>query len=62
LQKEVDTLLQQTHLRMQVDLDAGCIVVQVIDAASGDLLRQIPREEALRLARETAERARKPRG
>lgn len=56
LQKEVDSLLQQTRLRMQVDVEAGRVVVQVIDAGSGELLRQIPRDEALQLAREMARR------
>lgn len=54
LQKEFDTLLENTQLRMRVDTEAGRLVVQVIDAASGEVLRQIPREEALRLAREMA--------
>lgn len=56
LQKEFDTLLHKTQLRMQVDVEAGRIVVQVIDASSGDVLRQIPREDALRLARDLAAR------
>jgi flagellar protein FlaG len=38
-------------LRFSVDDQAGVIVVRVVDQSSGDVIRQIPSEEALRLAR-----------
>jgi flagellar protein FlaG len=37
-------------LEFHVDTGTGHIVVSVRDAASGDLIRQMPSEEALRLA------------
>ena len=44
-------------LDFHVDNDTGQVVVSVRDAASGDLIRQIPSEEALRLARTLSEGA-----
>jgi flagellar protein FlaG len=41
-------------LRFRVDPDAGRIVVSVVDAATGDLLRQIPSEDALAMAKSLA--------
>ena len=38
-------------LDFHVDTDTGEVVVSVRDASSGDLIRQMPSEEALRLAR-----------
>lgn len=54
LQNELDTMLQPTRLRMQAGMEGNRIVVQVIDASTGDVLRQIPSDEALRLAQEIA--------
>jgi flagellar protein FlaG len=42
-------------LNFRVDNDTGRVVVSVRDAASGDLIRQIPSEEALQLARSLSE-------
>lgn len=41
-----------THLQFEIDEDSGRVVVRVIDTDSGETVRQIPAEEALRLARE----------
>jgi len=38
-------------LDFHIDSDTGRVVVSVRDSASGDLIRQMPSEEALRLAR-----------
>jgi flagellar protein FlaG len=54
LEKRLQGLLRDTRLRMQVSEEAGQVVVQVIDANSGQMLRQIPSEAALRLAEEMA--------
>lgn len=42
---------QRTDLKFQVDNDAGRVVVTVVDAEDGTVLRQIPGEDALRIAR-----------
>jgi flagellar protein FlaG len=42
-------------LNFRVDSDTGRVVISVRDAASGDLIRQIPSEEALQLARSLGE-------
>lgn len=41
----------RTDLRFAVDRDAGQLVVSIIDAESGQVLRQMPSLEALRIAR-----------
>ncbi len=41
----------RTDLRFAVDRDAGQVVVSIIDAESGQVLRQMPSVEALRIAR-----------
>jgi uncharacterized FlaG/YvyC family protein len=51
LQRFLDNATAGTQLKFRVDSDAGRVVVQVLDAQSGEVLRQIPREEALTLAR-----------
>jgi flagellar protein FlaG len=43
--------LRNISLRFNVDEDLGSLVVKVTDASSGELLRQIPSAEALRLAK-----------
>ncbi len=53
LQRFLDEASAGTQLRFRVDTDVGRVVVQVLDAQSGDVLRQIPREEALQLARDS---------
>lgn len=41
----------RTDLRFAVDREAGEVVVSIIDAESGQVLRQMPSVEALRIAR-----------
>ena len=41
----------RTDLRFAVDTDAGQLVVSIIDAENGQVLRQMPSVEALRIAR-----------
>lgn len=41
-----------TDLKFSVEEDLGVIVVAVIDARDGKVLRQMPSEEALRIARD----------
>ena len=52
LQRFLDNATAGTQLKFRVDSDAGRVVVQVLDAQSGEVVRQIPREEALALARD----------
>ena len=40
-----------TDLRFSVDDDSGRMVVSVVDAADGTVLRQMPTEEALRVSK-----------
>lgn len=40
-----------TNLRFQVDEESGRTIVKVVDGESGDVLRQIPSETALQIAR-----------
>jgi flagellar protein FlaG len=42
-------------LRFRVDPEAGRVVVSVVDAETGDVLRQIPSEEALAIAQSLAD-------
>jgi flagellar protein FlaG len=39
------------ELQFQVDDESGRVIVRVRDAASGEIIRQMPSEEALRMAR-----------
>ncbi len=60
LKKAVDDLngfIQNTHrdLQFSIDEDSGTMVVKVIDSKSEKVIRQIPNEETLRLARSLAE-------
>lgn len=43
---------QQVNLRLKVDDDTNKIVVNVVDHVSGDVIRQIPSEHAMKLAKE----------
>ncbi|MCK7595159.1 flagellar protein FlaG [Pseudomarimonas salicorniae] len=52
LQRFLDNATAGTQLRFRVDSDVGRVVVQVLDVQSGEVVRQIPREEALQLARD----------
>ncbi|WP_258406779.1 flagellar protein FlaG [Shewanella alkalitolerans] len=47
--------LMQKGLAFNIDEDSGLQVVKVIDVQSGDLIRQIPNEEALEIARKLNE-------
>lgn len=49
--------VQQIHRQLQfnVDSDSGRIVIKVIDSDTDEVIRQIPGEEALELARKLAE-------
>lgn len=63
LQARLDELtVSAVSLRFRVDEDAGRIVVQMVDADTGDVIRQVPGEDALKMAREMAERAAMARG
>lgn len=50
---QIDDFLKRTghQLSIAVDSSSGQVVVQVRDPVSGDLIRQIPSDEALRIAR-----------
>lgn len=43
------------NIQFQLDDDSGRMVVKVTEASSGDVIRQMPSEEALRLAENLAE-------
>lgn len=44
-----------SNLQFAVDDDSGELVVRLVDADNGDVLRQIPSEDALKLARNLRE-------
>ena len=55
LQQAVDDINQQLSLMQKglafnIDEESGVAVVKVIDVKTGDLIRQIPNEEALKMA------------
>ncbi|MEO1765704.1 flagellar protein FlaG [Thiobacter aerophilum] len=41
----------QSDLKISVDQDTGMVVVKVVDRESGEVIRQIPPEEALTIAK-----------
>lgn len=47
--------LMQKGLAFNIDEDSGVQVVKVIDEQTGDLIRQIPNEEALEIAKKLSE-------
>lgn len=51
--EQIDSLLKASRreLQFQVDEDSGEVVVRVRDATTGEVIRQIPGEDALRMAR-----------
>jgi flagellar protein FlaG len=55
--KQIDSYLKSVgrNLDIHVDRDTGRTIVQVRDAETGDVIRQIPNEETLRLARSLGE-------
>lgn len=56
LQAHYDQALAQSQLKFQVVGEPPRVVVQVIDGRTGEVVRQIPNEEALRLAEEFSRR------
>ncbi len=50
--QQIESYLKSTgrELRFRVDEDTGRTVVTVRDSATGEVVRQIPNDEALRLA------------
>ncbi|HEU4685403.1 MAG TPA: flagellar protein FlaG [Nitrospira sp.] len=52
--KRVSEALQQAgpQLQMEVDSDLGRVIVKVIDRESGKLIRQIPEQELVNLAKQ----------
>lgn len=56
--EQIDTYLKDSRreLQFQVDEESGQVVVRVRDAATGDVIRQIPGEDALRMARALQEK------
>jgi flagellar protein FlaG len=57
--EQIDSYLKSSgrNLEFQVDEESGEVVVRVRDAATGDVIRQIPGDEVLRLARALQENA-----
>lgn len=51
--EELNQLFSNLHtdLRFSIEKDLGVIVVAVVDSRDGKVLRQIPSEDALRIAR-----------
>lgn len=56
LQAHFDEVLAPSQLKFRVEGEPPRVVVQVIDTRTGEVVRQIPREEALRLAEEYSRR------
>ncbi|MGD7037401.1 flagellar protein FlaG [Methylotuvimicrobium buryatense] len=54
---QINTALQNERRSIQfnVDEDSGRTVIKIIDAKSGDQIKQIPAEELLRISRQMAE-------
>lgn len=54
--KQIESFLKgnERSLRFSVDEATGRVVISVRDAVSGDLIRQIPGEDAMRIARALA--------
>lgn len=50
--KQIESYLQSVNrsLEFRIDADSGKTVVSIRDAKTGDLIRQIPNEDVLRLA------------
>jgi flagellar protein FlaG len=55
---ELSELVAHTGLQFRVDQDTDRVVVSIIDRESGEILRQVPSEEALRVARSIARNGR----
>lgn len=50
IQNTVDNLAQK-NLRFSIDEDTGKTIIKVVDAHTDELIRQIPSEEAVEIAR-----------
>lgn len=52
VRRQIDTFLRSTNLALQFRVDdaSGRMVVSVTDAETGEVIRQVPGEEALRMA------------
>jgi flagellar protein FlaG len=52
VRQQIDTFLRSTNLALQFRVDdaSGRMVVSITDAATGEVIRQVPGEEALRMA------------
>lgn len=58
LQAQLDEMTRSAvSLRFRVEEDVDRIIVQMVDRESGEVIRQVPGEDALKMAREIAERA-----
>ncbi|GIU07359.1 flagellar protein FlaG [Shewanella glacialipiscicola] len=60
LQKAIDDIssnmeMMQKGLAFKIDEESGVQVVKVVDIKTGDLIRQIPNQEALDIARKLSE-------
>jgi flagellar protein FlaG len=44
-------VLREVGLQFEVDKDTDKLIVKVVDRASGEVIRQIPNEEVVRIAR-----------
>ncbi|MBB5016485.1 flagellar protein FlaG [Rehaibacterium terrae] len=56
LQAHYDQMLARSELKFHVVGEPPRVVVQVIDGRTGEVVRQIPNEDALRLAEEFSRR------
>lgn len=45
----------QRDLKFSIDEDSGTVVVKIIDRSSGDLIRQVPQENVLKMVRDLQE-------
>lgn len=57
--EQIDSYLKAAgrELQFQVDEESGEVIVRVRDPATGEVIRQIPGEEAVRVARALQEKA-----
>ncbi len=43
--------LREVGLKFEVDKDTDKVIIKVVDRASGEVIRQIPNEEVVRIAK-----------
>ena len=48
---EINRAMQQSNRSLQFSMDAGTVVVRMTDSETGEVIRQIPSEETLAIAR-----------